>query len=169
MQRESAVGRVKPHCPPLPSVYPCVSALASRSWEVMLGASFPPSPQLRKDWGWWGLCEIGLQSLLVLFLADVRTEEVTCSQVCQDVSRLLLAAQLVPSTFPMSNAIAGETVRSLWVGFPQGLSHRLRKAILTRGEGLAAPWLVSPFPWTISFQHLSVCLLEYPSSFSFFF
>lgn len=31
--------------------------------------------------------------------------------------------------------------------------------------GLAAPWLVSPFPWTIPFQHLAVHLLQY----SFFF
>lgn len=45
-------------------------------------------------------------------------------------------------------------------GFPQGLSAGSEKPILTKGGGLAAPWFVSAFPWTISFPHLSVCLLE---------
>lgn len=51
-------------------------------------------------------------------------------------------------------------MRSWWVGFPQGLSAGSEKPSSLEG-GLAALWLVSPFPWTIPFQHLSVCLLEY--------
>lgn len=51
-------------------------------------------------------------------------------------------------------------MRSWWVGFPQGFSAGSEKPSSVEG-GLAAPWLVSPFPWTIPFQHLSVCLLEY--------
>ena len=44
-----------------------------------------------------------------------------------------MAAGQVPSSFQKSDAMAGETLRSWWVEFPQGPS-RLRKAILTRGR-----------------------------------
>lgn len=45
------------------------------------------------------------------------------------------------------------------VGFPQGLSAGSEKPSSLQGI-LAAPWFVSAFPWTISFPHLLVCLLE---------
>lgn len=51
-------------------------------------------------------------------------------------------------------------MQSCWVGFPQGLSAGSEKPSSLE-RGLAAPWLAFPFLWTISLQHLSVCLLEY--------
>lgn len=83
LQQGSAVTRVKPHCSPFPSVHPCVShpwAQGAGKWCLV------PAPlsvlSSGRSGGWWELCEVGLQSSLVLFPADVRTQEVTCSQVC---------------------------------------------------------------------------------------
>lgn len=69
----------------------CVSALVPQSDT---GRCQLPSQSSAS----WGLCGIRLQSLSVLF-PDMRAEEVTCSWVCQDVSRLLLAAGLVPPSY----------------------------------------------------------------------
>lgn len=60
--------------------------------------------------------------------------------------------------------MAGGEPCGLVVGFLQALSGGSEEPSL-RGRGLAAPWSVSPCPWTIPFQHLSVCLLEFCGGF----
>lgn len=124
-------------------------------WEVTLGAHSPRGPSSHGVEAAGDRVRLGCKACWVPFPADMRAEDVACSWACQDVSRPLLAAGLIPSSFPMSDAMP-----SWWVGFPQGPSAGLEKPSLW-GGGWAAPWLASPFPWTILFQHLLVCLLEY--------
>lgn len=96
----------------------------------MLGASFSPSPHLRRDWGWWGTVWHWAAKLVGSF---------PCSHESRGGDLLLVCVQafagLVPSSFPASNARAGETLCFPGCcGIPPRSFRRLRKAILTTGD-----------------------------------